>query len=170
MEQVKNLEITTIPVSVWKEYKELRLRALQREPDSFSTPYSKIANDPDERWQEKLRLVDNKNTFLLFARLNNKLVGMVGAGREKKGGDIAGIWGMYVDSDARGKKIGRRLMVKMLDKLKENGIHKVKLSVNIEKDPAKSLYESLGFERVGTETLTMGSGVERKLILMELKL
>jgi len=40
--------IVTFPVSEWKAYRDLRLRALKNEPQAFLTTYAKAKEDKEE--------------------------------------------------------------------------------------------------------------------------
>ncbi len=167
------IEIVTLPVFSWQEYKELRLRALKTEPQAFYSSYEKEVVYPDDKWQQRLRNVENGKSWMFFARLNGKLVGIVGGYRSKE--DIHNnrvqIWGVYVDPQARRKGIAKSLMEKMLEELKKHSdIAIVRTEVNVDQQPAKKLYEKFGFEVAGTESLVLGDGLEHKELIMELRL
>ena len=94
---------------------------------------------------------DGNLTF--FAEVDGTLVGMAGAGWSAKAKlrHVAGIYGVYLSSEMRGKRIASRLMRRLLDELRSTGqIEKVSLMVNTEALAAIRLYEKLGFEIVGT--------------------
>ena len=57
-------------------YKELRLRALREEPQAFGSSYEANVNKPDSYWVERLNDVKSGNGWLVFAEINDKLVGM----------------------------------------------------------------------------------------------
>ena len=64
----------------WQEYKELRLEALQKDPQAFGQKYEKAREFSDEYWIDHLERSRTKDKILVFfAENNRKLVGMMGA-------------------------------------------------------------------------------------------
>jgi ribosomal protein S18 acetylase RimI-like enzyme len=61
----------------------------------------------------------------------------------------SGVLGMGVISEYRGRGIGRALMDATLQAAKARGISRVELTVRVDNEPAKRLYESFGFEVEG---------------------
>jgi len=167
------IEIVTLPVSSWQEYKTLRLRALKTEPQAFYSPYEKEAAYPDDKWQQGLRNAESGKSWIFFARLNDKLVGMIGGYRKEE--DVQNhrvqIWGVYVDPEARRKGIAKSLIGKILEEFKkQSDIAVARIWVNIDQEPAKKLYEKFGFKVTETESLILGDGLEHTELIMELKL
>ena len=167
------IEIIMLPISSWQEYKTLRLRALKTEPQAFTSPYEKEAVYPDDKWQQRLKDAESGKTWMFFARLNGKLVGMIGGYRNEE--DVQNhrvqIWGVYVDPEARRKGIAKSLIEKILGEFKkQSDIVIARTKVNIDQEPAKKLYEKSGFKVTGTESLVLGDGSEHRVLIMELKL
>lgn len=149
-----DFKIIKLPLERWREYKDLRLFAIKNEPTAFATSFEEAAEDLDENWQTYLKEGnEGKKSYLLFAEVEGKLVGMVGAlkNSSKKRSHAASIVAVFVDSSYRGRGIGKRLMQNILNLLKEDPqIIKVDLDVNTQNKEAVRLYESCGFEIVGT--------------------
>jgi ribosomal protein S18 acetylase RimI-like enzyme len=61
----------------------------------------------------------------------------------------SGILGMGVIRDHRGKGIGRALMQATLTAAKASGMRRIELTVRVDNEPAKRLYESFGFMTEG---------------------
>ena len=61
----------------------------------------------------------------------------------------SGILGMGVISEYRGKGIGRALMQATLAAATASGMRRIELTVRVDNDPARRLYESLGFVTEG---------------------
>jgi ribosomal protein S18 acetylase RimI-like enzyme len=57
----------------------------------------------------------------------------------------SGVLGMGVISEYRGRGIGRALMHATLEAAKQRGIARIELTVRVDNEPAKRLYESFGF-------------------------
>lgn len=60
-----------------------------------------------------------------------------------------GVLGLGVISDYRGRGIGRALMAATLQAAKERGISRIELTVRVDNERAKRLYESFGFMTEG---------------------
>jgi len=168
--ELPSVEIVTLPAEAWEEYKVLRLRALKTEPQAFGSSLAEMERSMGEEWQRRLQGVIDGKRHLLFARLCGKLVGMVGAFQEKEDrrSCTAYIHGMYVDSDARSRGIGRMLLARLLENLAESGITRAKLDVSTDQLAAKQLCLSLGFVVTGSKVQTLGDGKQHVELEMEL--
>lgn len=149
-----NLKIIKLPLDRWREYKALRLLAIKNAPTAFATSYEEAIVESDENWQTYLKEGnEGKKSYLLFAEIGDKLVGMVGAikNTNKKQLHTASIIAVFVDPDYRGRGLGKLLIQSILKNLKEDlPIIKVDLDVNTQNKDAIRLYESCGFKVVGT--------------------
>jgi ribosomal protein S18 acetylase RimI-like enzyme len=166
-------KVLTLPTSAWKEYKELRLAALKNEPQAFGSSYERESAYPDEEWQERLKEAAEGKRHIFFARLDEKLVGMVAGGRdyEESNSNVAYIWGLYIDASLRRKGIAKLLMSKVLEELsKDRGIQTIRLEANVEQESAVKLYESLGFKKTQAFLRRMGNGLEHQEIEMQKRL
>ena len=158
------IEIVRLPVSEWQSYKTLRLRALKVDPKAFGSSYEKESQAPDEKWQERL----SNDNWILFAKAEGQLVGMMGAFQTEtdKASQTANIYGVYVAQEARGKGVSGMLMEKLLGLLNEKSIVSVKLSVNKDQLAAVALYQKFGFEVAGEEDMVLGDGINHTELLM----
>lgn len=149
-----NVNIITLEPERWQEYRALRLQSLQQDPTAFGSSYEESRLLPDTEWQKRLEVAQRKTeTIILFAEVDGRLVGMMGAAllQPKKIAHIASIFGVYVEASMRGKGIGRRLMAALLAELdRKPQIEKLTLGVNTQNKVALSLYQKFGFEIIGT--------------------
>ena len=139
------VEISRIEEERWEEYRDLRLDALKNEPIAFGSAYEEEKSMNEDVWRQRL-----KNA--LFAIENGKLVGMIVFvfNPNIKTNHIANIFGVYVESEYRGRGIGKKLLDSVLEAIKENwDIVKINLSVNVQQEAAIGLYEKCGFEKIG---------------------
>ncbi len=164
----ENIEITNLKPEEWQDYKKLRLESLQNEPQAFGSSYEDNLQKPDEYWKMRLENVFAKKDFLLFAKKNGVLVGMVGAMIDDSHLSNAAVISMYVKKEARGKGVAKKLIVDLLNQLRLNGIQKVELAVNKEQTAAVLLYKKLGFTVFKEEESMMGDGKYYKELSMEL--
>lgn len=146
------------------------MRSLKEEPHAFGKPYEKAINEPDETYQQHVLNAFNGNTsWMFFAQQDDKLIGIIIGAILRDDPNAAGIFGVYVVPEARGKGISKRLMKKMLDELKSHtSIHRIKLTVNKNQTPAVNLYTSFGFAIVGEEKAMLGDGKYYDEYCMEL--
>jgi ribosomal protein S18 acetylase RimI-like enzyme len=168
--ETSKIKIVELPISDWKDFKEIRLAALKEEPQAFGSSYAKEAAYPNSRWQERLRDDESKKGIYLFAKLEGKVIGMVMGGRtdEDKNAHLAHIWGTYVDSTTRRNGVGKELMQRVIEELsKDVDVQRIRVIVNAEQKPAVKLYESLGFKEIKTMIMKMGDGLEHQEIEME---
>lgn len=137
------------------QFWELRLRGFREDPTSFG--YS-----PDEMEAEGIgnatnilnRVARSSSDFVLGAFEADALVGILGLERERrrKRAHRAKVWGMYVAAEARGKGVGRALLVDLIDRSRRTpGLNRLLLTVIADNARAVSLYKSLGFEVYGHE-------------------
>ena len=141
-------------------YWELRLEALQNNPEAFGTSYEEAIQreNPIERVKSNLKVKGNY-TFGAFDQ--STLVGVVTLSQEGslKMKHRANIVAMYVSPTVRGKGIGKALMELAIEQAKVSPeIVKVNLAVVTSNEAAKNLYLQLGFIVFGTEKMALKVG------------
>ena len=132
-------------------YRNLRLEALQRNPTAFGSSYEERRLRLPSEWVRDL--MSNENEIVFAAEHKKTLVGMAGIRRRAgfKTQHAASIWGVYVRPTWRGREIAQGLLGACLDWAREKQVDNVKLAVVTSNIPAVKVYESLGFQRYGTE-------------------
>src|SRR5688572_6508502 len=111
---MENVEIITLEPSDWQKYRDLRLRALKEDPQAYGSTYAENAKHPEEFWRQRLEDVRQRDTqWLVFAKLNEEVVGMVGAFAEKEP-DNAHVIAVYVAPEARSRGISKQLLNNLL--------------------------------------------------------
>lgn len=145
----------------WEDYKNLRLEALQKEPQAFGSSYEKEKLYSDDRWQENLNQCQKHDgQWIVFASDGTQLVGMLGAYQteEAKKNNTAEIIAVYVKEAFRGKGIAKMLMNKLLDDLKQSHLVSARLAVSIEQNAALALYDRFGFLIIKEDNIMLGDG------------
>jgi ribosomal protein S18 acetylase RimI-like enzyme len=78
---------------------------------------------------------------------------MVGGylGSDEGDDSVAVVFGMYVTREHRGQGIGRLLLTSLIDRLSSfPQVTTIRLGVTETQEPARRLYESVGFQVIGT--------------------
>lgn len=157
----------------WTAYKTLRLQALQHEPQAFGSSYTTEIKTSDEEWQRRLdNYIKGEHDWMFFARVDNKLVGMLGAFQteEDEKEHAATIIGMFVTREYRGKGIATMLMKRILDELKAKHMLYVKINVNVDRVIALQMYQKFGFVIKKKLNFMMGDGKYHDEYAMQMKL
>jgi inorganic pyrophosphatase len=152
----------------WREYRSLRLEALQNEPAAFSSTYAEMLDQPDEFWRARLT---DLQCAVLMARSGSQPVGMVGAYLGTADGDarVAVVFGMYVSEVFRRRGLGRALLTAIVDRVSAYPeIDAIRLWVTETQEPAVRLYESFGFCVVGKDEQSVNAdGQDLDVLIME---
>jgi RimJ/RimL family protein N-acetyltransferase len=147
------MEVRLLNPSDAESYWELRLEALQQNPEAFATSYEEALKRENPIEQVASRLQGNGD-FTFGAFQNGKLVGTVTLLQEKimKMAHKAYILAMYVTPDSRGTGAGKAILTEAINHAKQiPEIMKLNLTVVSSNEKAKKLYTSLGFKTYGTE-------------------
>lgn len=147
------IEIRLLSEADAQIFRDLRLRALREEPTAFTTSAEEFSRRPLDKIAARFRS-DPTEEFMLGAFDGEQLVGMVGFYREgalkqrHRGNAIS----MYVVPDARGRGLGRALMLEVIRRAQTiAGLEQLLLGVMVTQTAARKLYESLGFVVYGHE-------------------
>ncbi len=153
------IEIVQLQPDEWPAYRKIRLEALRTEPQAFGSSYANNLQHPDTFWQRRLQqALAGEEGWLLFARSQGQLVGLIGAYVSETPG-VADIISVYVTPAHRGRGIAKRLMDAMIDTLRATGsFHKLTLTVNTQQTAAIALYRQFGFQITGQIRSPMGDG------------
>jgi ribosomal protein S18 acetylase RimI-like enzyme len=130
----------------WQSHRTLRLEMLQDAPEAFVTQYDDVARFDEEAWRERIA-----SQFHFQARLDGEPVGSVGVWDDPDTpSDALTLVAMYVAPGARGTGTGERLVQAVLDEAAARGRRRVVLDVTETNQPARRLYERMGFVYDGT--------------------
>ena len=135
------------------KYLQLRLEALQQNPEAFATTYEEAITriNPVERTATNL---DAAGSSTLCAFIDNELVGVMtvsGEGAPKLRHRV-NLLAVYVTPRVRGQQIGKALLEATIEHAKNwPGVEKMNLTVVATNTPAIRLYEKAGFKTFGLE-------------------
>jgi len=128
-------------------YRDIRLEALQRNPEAFGSTFERENAQPMSWFEGSLG-----RAAIFGAFLDGTLSGMAGyvAEESSKQAHKAQLWGMYVRAAARNTGLGKRLVAAVLDHARGR-VEMVELTVVSENESARRLYRALGFVEYGYE-------------------
>ncbi|WP_445491252.1 GNAT family N-acetyltransferase [Niallia sp. 03133] len=141
-------------------YRMIRLEALKTNPEAFGSSYEEESKYSLEKFET--RLIGGQ-AYTLGAYEKAQLLGVVTLVLEQKNKlkHRAAINAMYVSLPKRGSGIARKLMEAAISKAKQlGGIEQIYLTVVSGNEPAKKLYNSLGFETFGIDKKALKIGHE----------
>jgi RimJ/RimL family protein N-acetyltransferase len=143
-------------------FKALRLRALKNNPEAFGSSYEERSKQDIDFFRRRIP-EENSDNLLLFVEKDSNLVGMMGFVRvdSLKSNHKAFIWGVYIDSEARGNGLGRKMMTQIMNHARHiEGLRQVQLGVATNNTAALKLYQSFAFTIWGTEPEALKVGDE----------
>ncbi|MFB1083126.1 ribosomal protein S18-alanine N-acetyltransferase [Jeotgalibacillus sp. JSM ZJ347] len=121
----------------WMKYGDID-DVLAVENASFSAPWSR------EAFENEMTI--NQFAKYLLLEVDGTVVGYCGLWLVM---DEAHITNVAVVPELRGRKLGEKLMVKVMDMLRDEGVKMMTLEVRVSNYIAQSLYEKLGFLKGG---------------------
>ena len=151
--------------------RELRLEALQLNPEAFGSEYEREAAQAVIQWDERLSSQTDNAIFVAAGRTG--LAGMTGIYRSEliKMKHNAGVWGVYVRPAWRGQGLGMRLLEASLAWARQRGLKFVKLAVVTTNSIAIRTYQKVGFHVYGVdEAVLFHAGTYYDELLMAFKL
>ena len=163
------IDIRLLPSARWREYRELRLRALREHPEAFGEPLARAEGHPDSFWQDRLEDAEAGRSWLLFAELGGRLVGMAGAFRPEPDDEpvMTMVVSVFVVGDVRGDGVATALLDRLLSDLADARMERAILHVTASRDDAVRLYSRLGFVEIGRESGMTGDGQRHEMLVME---
>jgi ribosomal protein S18 acetylase RimI-like enzyme len=152
------LGICTLGRENWAQFKALRLKAIESAPFALWPTYEEEAGLPQHEIQSRIEPGPSQIVFGAFD--GSKLVGVAGLKRNQLSqiSHRATIWGVAVDPQRRKEGIGKRVLQRLIDHARSEGLLQIQLAVAVENAAAQALYRSLGFKSFGIEPRAMRVG------------
>jgi GNAT superfamily N-acetyltransferase len=145
--------VRRIDASEWRELRSLRLQALRDAPRAFGSTYEREAAFSDERWQAIAASgAAGVDDVAVVATVDSSWVAMARgylARDEPSASRVAWLIAVYVDPRWRGRGLGRAVSAGVVDWARERGASEVRLHVGDWNNPARRVYEELGFTPTG---------------------
>jgi ribosomal protein S18 acetylase RimI-like enzyme len=154
------VEIRLLTADDAEAYSTIRLQALERDPEAFSSSAEEHRHLRIDDIKARLSPGSGDN-FVVGAFVAGRLLGTAGFYREAgpKSRHKGHVWGVYLSKELRGQGIGRRMLQTLLDRAtKIAGIEQILISVTTTQQAALALYRSLGFASFGREIRALKIG------------
>ena len=109
-----------------ESYRELRLEALELEPEGFTESPAEHKAVPLETIRQRLGSGSSDNNFVVGAFAGGQLIGMAGffRRREAKTSHRGHIWGVYVGKEYRGQGVGKAMLTELLSLARSTSGHR----------------------------------------------
>jgi RimJ/RimL family protein N-acetyltransferase len=140
--QIRRLEISDAAL-----FRDIRLEALQKNPEAFGSTFEKESAQPLSWFEATLGAADIFGAFV-----DGALAGMAGYSAQEnlKQAHKGRLWTMYVRAAARNMGLGKILVAAVLDHARGR-VELVQLTVVSENESARKLYRATGFVEYGYE-------------------
>lgn len=151
------MKIIRLPISRWQDYKKFYIESVTDSPQAFLWSTEEIDSKKDSEWQDRIQ-----NMFFAVSD-DGQLIGMAGfyCEEKKKLAHIANIVRVYVSPKYRGKGIGKKLLLTVIEDIKSKPeIKKLQLGVIATQNAAYNLYKSVGFKKIGEQKMAISVGDE----------
>ena len=124
------------------------MRIVKMQPEHVAAVAEMERQCFSDPWSEKsvASELDNPLSLWLIAEADGVVAGYVGSQTVL---DSADMMNLAVSQDFRRQGIGEQLVNSLTEALAEKGVKTLLLEVRISNEPAKQLYQKLGFEIVG---------------------
>jgi RimJ/RimL family protein N-acetyltransferase len=144
---IRGLQVRRLEPSDAAIYREIRLEALQKNPEAFGSTFERENAQPLSWFEAAIRRADIFGGFL-----DGTLAGIAGFAAQEgvKHAHKGLLWAMYVRSAARKSGLGKILVAAVLDHARGR-VEMDQLTVVSENEAARRLYEAMGFVAYGYE-------------------
>jgi len=157
--QFERVEIVDYRPQFKRYFKSLNLEWLRA--------YHSVEEQDEELLSDPYGRVVKTGGFVLFARLDKKIIGTVALIRHDQ--HLYQLTKMAVTREARGKQAGRKLALEAIEQARKTGARRVVLQTSPRLIAACNLYRSLGFVEVSAAQ-PWATAYQRKSIAMSLDL
>jgi GNAT superfamily N-acetyltransferase len=132
--------------------RDLRLRALRDSPEAFANTYDSVDAELPSYWQRFADASEAAQRSVNFVAVdgNDRWVAMGAAYLYEDDPETAGFAAMWVDPDARGQGVGRRLLDSLAEWARSRGATKAVIWHTEGNATAQNLYRNWGFAPTGT--------------------
>lgn len=131
------------------DFKDVRLRALEESPTSFSSTYAREAAFPDDEWRKRSVRWSSDGAVGFLAYEGERACGMVFCFESEGGRRRGTIVSMWTDPEFRRAGVGSELIEAVVQWANGRGLRELKLMVTSVNTGAIAFYERVGFRMTG---------------------
>lgn len=128
--------------SQWRDYKRIRLEALQTHPEFFGSSYVKESTYAFEHW---MTLLEDKNRALFALRHGEQLVGLTGVAVKKEDLEKALFYSTFIRAEHRGKGLSALFYQARIDWARQMGCRAIVVSHRTGNDASEAANRRFGF-------------------------
>lgn len=164
-----NISIKRLTVEDWLAFSEIRLRALQTDPQVFGSNYAAESQFTEEDW--KKRLVDTENSAIFALFDEEEPIGMTGVSvwRDDETKSTAILWGSWLAPDYRGKGLSDVIYRARIDWAKKHPtIRRLIVSHRASNLASKYANRKHNFKFTGTDEKVWNDGAVEDEVCYEL--
>lgn len=149
------IQIHPLNVQDAKAYRQLRLTALESDPNCFLSTYDTENQKADHVFETEIIASSSPPVFGYWGVFDkDKLIAYCHIAKSflAKQAHIAFLYNLYVDPDHRHQGLAAKLLRHTIDELKRNvAVERIFLSCNAKNKNAISFYKKCGFKQYGTK-------------------
>ena len=165
-----SISIRQLTEDDWRLFSEVRLKALQTDPQVFGSNYELESKYSETDWRDRLRAKDLA-VFLLFADETPIGITGVGVSRADPTRRTAFLWGSWLEPEFRRRGISDLMYKTRLDWARNQpGIEKIVVSHRASNVASKYANQKHGFVFTHTDEKTWTDGATEDEVWYELKL
>lgn len=140
-----SVTITLATPEDWSRTRDLRLAALTDSPDAFLHSLAEEERQPPSFWVDRI----HRATATLMASISGRDVGIAVVAPLRDSPGDAGLFGVWVNPDARGQGVGDALMEHAAKVARNDAFRRILLEVGDHNTAAVRLYERSGYVPTG---------------------
>jgi ribosomal protein S18 acetylase RimI-like enzyme len=160
-------DVRRIRIGEWRQYRELRLEALQDAPLAFEEQYPESLARPDEFWQDRVDGSASGAESSMFVAVHaGRFVAKAACFVESDVGDHVStrIVGVYVTPRLRGSGVAEALLAAVIRWAREEPrADRIRLFVTQTNDRATAFYRRIGFRHTGVKVVYRPDPVHSEL-------
>lgn len=158
-----NIEFRRLSLDDALLYKEMRLKALQTNPEAFLSTFDAEITKGENAFAYELKVAHQPSIWGYYGVfVDQKLVGFCQISKSylAKQRHIAFLYNLYVNPDFRGQGLAKKIVNFVLEKMKSEQIERVYISYLAKNKCVDGFYDHLGFTRCGLKPQAAKSGDE----------
>ncbi len=163
-----NISIKKINKKDWREFREIRLKALQSDPKVFGSHYGREKNYSKQDWKE---WIGAKNQAIFFIYDDEKPIGMTGIyiPQDTVTKTTAVLWGSWLEPEYRRKGISDLMYKARINWAKKQPeLKRIEVSHRESNVASKYANQKHGFRLVKEEDKVWHDGISEKDVIYEL--